>query len=98
MGIYFSTSINKLCGLPVIYLGNCECQFVKEVKYLGVMIHSSMKTTIDVTRQTRKFCMQANVLLRNKYFPDELKCYLFQIYCTNIYIVASYGLTQLRVV
>ena len=65
MCMYFSTSINKHCGLPVIYLGNCECQFVNEVKYLGVMIHSSMKTTIDVTRQTRKFYMQANLLLRN---------------------------------
>ena len=63
--MYFSTSINKHCGLPVIYLGNCECQFVSEVKYLGVMIHSSMKTTIDVTRQTKKFYMQANLLLRN---------------------------------
>ena len=52
MCMYFSTSINKHCGLPVIYLGNCEYQFVNEVKYLGVMIHSSMKTTIDVTRQT----------------------------------------------
>ena len=28
MCMYFSTSINKHCGLPVIYLGNCECQFV----------------------------------------------------------------------
>ena len=43
MCMYFSTSINKHCGLPVIYLGNCECQFVNEVKYLGVMIHSSMQ-------------------------------------------------------
>ena len=59
MCMYFSTSINKHCGLPVIYLGNCECQFVNEVKYLGVMIHSSMKTTIDVTRHTKKFYMQA---------------------------------------
>ena len=28
MCMYFSTSINKHCGLPVTYLGNCECQFV----------------------------------------------------------------------
>ena len=41
MCMYFSIDINKHCGLPVIYLGNCVCQFVKEVKYLGVMIHSS---------------------------------------------------------
>ena len=86
MCMYFSTSINKHCGLPVIYLGNCECQFVNEVKYLGVIIHSSMKTTIDVTRQTKKFYMQANLLLRNfRHCSDDVKCSLFQTYCTNMY-------------
>ena len=86
MCMYFSTSINKHCGFPVIYLGNCECQFVNEVKYLGVMMHSSMKTTIDVTRQTRKFYMQANLLLRNfRHCSDNVKCSLFQTYCTNMY-------------
>ena len=67
-------------------LGNSVCQFVKEVKYLGVMIHSSMKTTIDVARQTRKFYMQANLLLRNfRYCSNDVKCTLFQSYCTNMY-------------
>ena len=81
MCMYFSIDINKHCGLPVIYLGNCVWQFVKEVKYLGVMIHSSMKTTIDVARQTRKF-----YLLRNfRYCSDDVKCTLFQSYCTNMY-------------
>ena len=49
--------MNKHCGCPVIYLGNSilVCEFVKEVQYLGVMIHSSIETTIDVSRQTRKF-------------------------------------------
>ena len=30
--------MNEHCGCPVIYLGNSICEFVKEVKYLGVMI------------------------------------------------------------
>ena len=86
MCMYFSIDINKHCGLPIIYLGNSVCQFVKEVKYLGVMIHSSLKTTIDVARQTRKFYMQANLLLRNfRYCSDDVKCTLFQSYCTNMY-------------
>ena len=86
MCMYFSIDMNKHCGLPVIYLGNSVCQFVKEVKYLGAMIHSSMKTTINVARQTRKFYMQANLLLRNfRYCPDDVKCTLFQSYCTNMY-------------
>ena len=44
--------MNKHCGLPIIYLRNSICQFVQKVKYLGVNIHSVMKTTIDVVRQT----------------------------------------------
>ena len=55
MCMCFSTSMNKHCGCPVIYLGTSIWEFVKEVKYLDVLIHSSMKTTIDVARQTRKF-------------------------------------------
>ena len=86
MCIYFSTSMNKHCGCPVIYLGNSIWEFVKEVKYLGIMIHSSMKTTIDVARQTRKFYLQANLLLRNfRHCSDQIKCVLFQMYCTNLY-------------
>ena len=79
MFMYFSTSINKHCGLPVIYLGNCECQFVNEVKYLGVMLHSSMKSAIDVTMQTRKFYMQANLLLRNfRHYSDDVNVLCFR--------------------
>ena len=86
MCMYFSISMNKHCGCPVIYLGNSICEFVKEVKYLGVIIHSSMKTTIDVARQTRKFYLQANLLLRNfRHCSDQVKCVLFQTFCTNVY-------------
>ena len=86
MCMYFSIEIYKHCGLPVLYLGNWVCQFVKEVKYSGVMIHYSMKTTIVVSRQTRKFYMQVNLLLRNfRYCSDDVKCTLFQLYCTNMY-------------
>ena len=49
MCIYFSTIMNKHCGFAVIYLGNSLCQFVQEVKYLDVIIYSTMKTTTDVT-------------------------------------------------
>ena len=31
MCMYFSTSMNKHCGYPVIYLGNSISEFVKEV-------------------------------------------------------------------
>ena len=78
--------MNKHCGSPVIYLGNSICEFVKEVKYLVVMIHSSMKTTIVVARQTHKFYFHANLLLGNfRHCSGHVKCVQFQTYCTNLY-------------
>ena len=67
MCMYFNIALNKHCGFRVIYedASTCICQFVREVKYLGVMIDSSMKTKIDVARLSRKFYLQANLLLRN---------------------------------
>ena len=82
--MYFSIDINKHCGLPVIYLGNCVCQFVKEVKYLGVMIHSSMKNTIDVARQTRIALMMSSAHCSG--------------HIVLICIVVNYGLTLRKVV
>ena len=87
MCIYFITIRNTHCRLPLIYLGNRVCQFVQEVKHLGVIIHSTMKTTINVARLTRKFYLhvQANLLLRNfRHCSDDVKCALFQAYCTDM--------------
>ena len=50
MCIDFSTTMNKHCGLPVIYLGNSVCQFVREAKYIGVTNHSPMKAAKDVDK------------------------------------------------
>ena len=50
------------------------------------MINSSLKTAIDVKRQTRNFYSRANLLIRNfRYCTDNVKCYLFQSYCTSMY-------------
>ena len=47
---------------------------------------TSFKTTIDVKRQTRNFYARANLLIRNfRYCTDNVKCYLFQSYCTSMY-------------
>ena len=56
------TSYVTTCS--VVLSGN-NIDFVHETKYLGVVINSSMKTSSDVVRQTRKFYAQANMLLRN---------------------------------
>ena len=45
-----------------------------------------MKMSIDVSRQTRKFYAQANMLLRNfRYCSNEVKRSLFKSFCTNMY-------------
>ena len=59
---------------------------MQEVKYLGVLLNPSMKTSIDVSRQTRKFYAQAIMLLHNfRYCSNEVKCSLFKSFCTNMY-------------
>ena len=79
--MFFRCSINKKCGLPTISLNSNRIEFTHEVKYLGVLLSSCMKTTIDVSRQTRKFYMQSNLMLRNfRYCTDQVKCTLFQSY------------------
>ena len=72
-------------------LSNSISECVKEVKCLGFIetvfgFHSSMETTFGVARQTRKFYLQANLLLRNfRHCSDQVKCVLFQTYCTWLY-------------
>ena len=47
-----------------------------------------MKTSIDVSRQTRKFYAQANMLLRNFRYctcSNEVYCSLFKSFGTNMY-------------
>ena len=80
------SSVNKHCDYANVYLSGNHIDFVQEVKYLGVLLNSSKKTSIDVSRQTRKFYAQANMLLRNfRYCGREVKCMLFKSFCTNMY-------------
>ena len=45
-----------------------------------------MKTTTDVTRQTRTFYMHSNLLLRNfRVENDKVACSCFETYCTIMY-------------
>ena len=84
--MFFKSSVNKHCDYANVYLSGNHIDFVQEVKYLGVLLNSSMKTSIDVSRQTRKFYAQANMLLRNfRYCGKEVKCMLFKSFCNNMY-------------
>ena len=84
--MFFRSSVNKQCGLSDIFISGTICEFANEEKYPGVMINSSYKTTIDVKRQTRNVNARAYQLIRNfRYCTDNVKCYLFQNYCTSMY-------------
>ena len=63
--MFFKSKMNKLCDNVPVVLSSNNIDFVHETKYLGVIIISSVKTSSDVVRQTRKFYAQTNMLLRN---------------------------------
>ena len=72
---FFKGSVNKHCDYANVYLSGNHIDVVQEVKCLGVLLNSSMKTSIDVSRQTRKFYVPANMLLHNfRYCGREVKC------------------------
>ena len=90
--MFFKSSVNKHCDYANVYLSGNHIDFVQEVKYLGVLLNSSMETSIDVPCQKRKFYAQANVLLCNfRYCGREVKYMLFNRFAP-ICIVALYGL------
>ena len=53
--MFFKCTVNKHCDKSTVFLSGNQIDFVQEVKYLGVLLNPSMKTSIDVSRQTRKF-------------------------------------------
>ena len=84
--MFFKSKMNKLCDNFSVVLSGNNIGCVHETKYLGVIINSSIKTSSDVVRQTRKFYAQANMLLRNfSYCTNDIKCMLFKSFCANMY-------------
>ena len=71
--MFFKCTVNKYCDKSTEFISRNHIDFVQELKYLGVLRNSSVKTAIDVSRQTRKFYAQASMLLRNlRYFSNEV--------------------------
>ena len=84
--MFFKSAVNRKCDTTDLFLSTKVIDFVQETKYLGVMLNSQLKTSINVSRQTRKFYAQANMLLQNfRYCSVDVKCMLFRSFCTNIY-------------
>ena len=77
--MFYSCNKNICDNITAAFSGS-NVDFVQETKYLGVIINSRMKTSLDVIRQTRRptFYAQANMLLCNlRYFTNGVKCELF---------------------
>ena len=84
--MFFKCTVNKHCDNWTVFFSGNQVDFVQEVKYLRVSLNPSTKTSIDVSRQTRKFYAQVNMLLRNFWYcSNEVKCSLFKSFCTNMY-------------
>ena len=78
--------MNKTCDITNVGLSGNIIDYVHKTKYLGILLCSDMKTSIDECRQTSKFHAQANTILRNfRYCSDDVKCVLFRSFCTNMY-------------
>ena len=61
--MFFKSAVNRKCDTTDLFLSSKAIDFVQETKYLGVMLNSQLKTSINVSRQTRKLYAQANMLL-----------------------------------
>ena len=84
--MFFKCTVNKHCDNSTVFLSGNQLDFVQEDKYLGVLLNLSMKTSIEISRQTRKFYAQANLLLHSfRYCSNKAKCSLLNLFCTNMY-------------
>ena len=88
--------MNKTCDITNVVLSGNIIDYVHKTKYLGVLLCSDMKTSIDVCRQTSKFYAQANTLLLITFVTVQMMlnvcCF---IHFAPICIVPHYGLTLL---
>ena len=70
---------------PDLFFVDLKIPLVSECKYLGITI-SEKNCELNIHRQRSKFYSSANILLRrfSKCYID-VKCYLFKMYCSNLY-------------
>ena len=59
---FCNNSVNKHCKYTNVYSSGNQIELV-QVKYLGALLISLMKTSIDVSRQTRELDATAQLLL-----------------------------------
>ena len=93
----FRCSMNKACDITNVVFSVNIIDYVHKTKYLGVLLCSDMKTSIDVCRQTSKFYAQANTLVRNfRYYSDDGKMSAISYILHQYVLYPNYGLTLLH--
>jgi hypothetical protein len=72
--------------MPTVYLGDQPLKWVKEHKYIGVVISGDRTDDADINRQIKAFYARGNMLIRKfKKCSVQVKAQLFKSYCSNIY-------------
>ena len=67
-------------------MNNTIIEFVKEIKYLGFMITHNNRDETHLESMYRGLCVRSNMVLRNfSKCASDVKCLLFQSFCTSFY-------------
>ena len=91
MSLVFKPSKYKLY-CPPVYLDNDKVENVSSVKYLGVLLNSSLVDNDEIMKQTRAMYAKGNVFLRRfANCSHNVKMHLFTAYCTNVYCASLWG-------
>ena len=71
---------------PDIYVNVTKLAYVKEAKYLGVIICNDLKDDGDILRHRRNFYARSNSIIRNfQHCSVGVKLRLFHAYCCTTY-------------
>lgn len=77
---------------PIVILSGNILHYVSSYKYLGVLISSNMKDDPEISNQCRNLYGRGNIIIKNfKQCSDEVKCQLFQSFCTSFYCVSLWS-------
>lgn len=84
--MHFPTKGIKFTLNPNLHLSNSKLKFVNKVKYLGVILNSSIYDDDDLNRQVRSFYCSANKLrARFSKCSSDVKNVLYRSYCMSMY-------------
>ena len=84
-GVAFLPRKFQLSDVPTLTLNHNQIRFVDSVKYLGIILSSTLNDDDDIARQVRLYCC-AN-MLKYRFFRcyRVVKNHLFRSYCTSFY-------------